>query len=270
MARAAAEIDPVLAMASNKSTLFGPRAVVAPMRMRPRGRGFLGGFHGLRKNLVHRHQTGNEGDMSTASPCPCRHSRPASGAGSQYNIKRGSVHGSYVEGDADTLSRALEWHGPVVEVGRKQQHQPFLRLKRPYLGLHSAVEVRRGATEFDPTGLPLFGDFDNIRQFNVVDATQPRGSGGYGVVDALALLAQCSRRSAINPAVGWRETDVPGPPAASASSLRLPRVSSLPRPRPALSAQPGARLSAFPNGLRDSRVRKPGLGGCRRGAPAPR
>ena len=42
MARAAAEIDPVSAMASNKSTLFGPRAVAAPMRMRTRGRGFLG------------------------------------------------------------------------------------------------------------------------------------------------------------------------------------------------------------------------------------
>jgi len=42
MARAAAEIDPVSAMASNKSTLPGPRAVAAPMRMRTRGRGFLG------------------------------------------------------------------------------------------------------------------------------------------------------------------------------------------------------------------------------------
>ena len=41
MARAAAEIDPVSAMASNKSTLPGPRAVAAPMRMPTRGRGFL-------------------------------------------------------------------------------------------------------------------------------------------------------------------------------------------------------------------------------------
>lgn len=42
MARAAAEIDPVSAMASNKSTFPGPRAVAAPMRMQTRGRGFLG------------------------------------------------------------------------------------------------------------------------------------------------------------------------------------------------------------------------------------
>jgi hypothetical protein len=41
MARAAAEIDPVSAMSSNKSTLPGPRAVAAPMRMWTRGRGFL-------------------------------------------------------------------------------------------------------------------------------------------------------------------------------------------------------------------------------------